>query len=383
MRIRRASLLAVVIFVALSLVDSGPVTCAETSSAPTDAGIRFVLMGLKDSRERLTSGVFRATGYLEQTVQEPVLRGEISIFCAFDFANGFLRFDRIEPGWVAPPREAKPPEGKIAKAPLVLRQLGGRFARNAKASVEWSEGARFAALRRVEEDPPASVRPFDVRLVGLVNWGTLENGKMWEFGFPKLQSRASGLVQESETLYRVSWVDEKETAKRDCWLDAAQGFSPVRYEQRLRAVKGLGHWGEPSEIGVATWIKINDAWVPKTLTQEQKYPRGFRRRELSFDWESVNQRVEPTLFTWQGMGLPNGTTVIDRRLGTTVTVATVGEDVFGPEELDAPERTALRMVLAAATLVGLAVLLGVAFWRACRTRAAFEEPPYKRDPPSP
>lgn len=347
--------------------DAGAMT-PEKPPAEAQQLARFVFAGLQDSRERLKSGVFRAAGYLEETTEEPRLKGEITVFGAFDFAHGLLRFDRLEPMRVVRRFKEDGRKGRKKQGSLELGQVGGRFVRTNNQSIEWHKDSRVAAIRPAREKAPGHIRPFDVRLVGLTNWGTLDAGETWESLFPELQRRVTAMVREGETFYRATWIYAEAGVKIDCWFDARQGFSPVRLEQRTRPVKNPGDWREASETGASTWAKVGEVWVPKTLSQETKSSGGSSRREISFQWENVNQGVENALFTWQGMGLPKGTQVIDRRLGRIVPVGIVGVDLLPARDgLQASGSRFGRIVGVVCTIAVLAIVLLLIYSRRRRT----------------
>lgn len=355
------------IFVGLSSAHNAKAVAHESRSAETERGVRFVFAALEDSREHLKSGIFRVTGYLEDQTQEPAVKGESTIFRAFDFGNGLLRFDRLEPVRVIDDSEARGVNRAGQARSRELAYVGGRFARSGDQSIEWTHGSPFAAIRPAQEKASTPVRPFDVRLVGLVNRFTLENGATWGTTVRALESRASAFARESTSLYRITWISTKSGVKIDRWFDATQGFAPVRYERRGRSVKTAGDWGKPREIGHASWTKVDDTWVPKTLTEEITYSTGSERRELAFHWEQVNGSVNRALFKWQGMGLPSGTQLFDRRLGPSIRLGTVGEDFLTAEDLKSNGARLARLVVAVCTVAVLVVLVIVVYWRWRRT----------------
>jgi hypothetical protein len=59
---------------------------------------------------------------------------------------------------------------------------------------------------------------------------------------------------------------------------------------------------------------VSGAWVPSTYhIQKQENAGLLLSYDLTFDWISDNQGVDPALLTAQGLDAPDGTTISDFR----------------------------------------------------------------------
>ncbi len=308
-------------------IASGVQPANSAPSFDTEGGklADFVVAGIKDSRDRLKSGVFRARGRLDESARsEYPVDGEIDIFCAFDFDKGALRFDRLEPTWWAPAKSSRA-AGEPQAAKLV--QDGGRLVHLRDRRVQWRVREKTAWIRGAQEKARSITRPFDIRVIGLMNWAGLDFGVSWQDTLRFVQSLPHHAAAETDSIYRLVLVDQENEARLALLLDAKKGFSAVRLEQWEGPANSTGDWGEPTEVGETSWAKKNGVWVPTAFYQEVRRPVR-KRRELSIEWESVNEPVDEALFTWQGMGLPEGTLVVDERLGKPIKVAAVGVREF-------------------------------------------------------
>jgi hypothetical protein len=356
-----------VILVMLLLTPAAPPADTPASLNPEAEEVTdFVLAGIKHARDKLRSGVFRAWGHLDESARpEYPLEGDIEIFCAFDFDNGFLRFDRLEPMWWAP---AASSGAKGASDAAKVVQDGGKFVALPDRCVQWRTREKMVWIRRAQEKPTSITRPFDIRVLGLTNWAGLDFGVSWQDALRYIQAPPHDALAETK-VYRLVRVDQENGSRFDFFLDGEKGFSPVRLEQRERPPNSTGDWGEPSEVDEVTWAQKNGLWVPTSFYQEVRRPVR-KRRELRIQWESVNEPVDEALFTWEGLGLPKGTLVVDERLGKPIKVAVVGvRDFPNSSNVGGGLWAWLRWFMVALT-VGI-IVLGA--WFGLRNR--FRRPP--------
>jgi len=283
----------------------------------------FVLSGLKDARDRLQSGMFVAHGHLDLTHRKlDPLEGPIEVFSAFDFRTQMFRFDRLEPIWLVPsPKERRAGDATSMK----VVQLGGKFVERPDRTIQWMGAEPWVWIRPANASPHGAIRPFDIRLIGLLNWGTVDRSVTWQRMLEILHRPVQDAVKETDSLYRLVFVYEKSGVRIDHLFDANLGFSPVRTEERQRARDATGPWPEPRELQEVSWIKKNNVWVPTSWYQEILSPLDPRRRELTFQWQAVNEPIEEQVFSWEGFRVPNGTEILEKRLGKVITVARVGD----------------------------------------------------------
>jgi hypothetical protein len=278
--------------------------CAERRTLAADAKAeelaRFAAAGFKAGRAQLKTGVFHATGTKELTHEVPPLKTAVKIYGAFDFEKGSLRFDRDQQIWERVPTE----DWKLVP-------FQGKFALVPDHSLQWTSDDKRTAFI----GPPKKrygIRPFDVRLVGISNWGGLnDTGTDWPVVDRVFAQKVVAGVIEKGSLYHVGWATPN--FRFDVWFDSKRDFVPVRYEQIIGAADAKGVWPAPAGIGEAKWTKIEGVWVPSWFKQELKLTKSHYRQELTLERESVNKPVPASLFTWQTLGLPAGTRVVDTR----------------------------------------------------------------------
>jgi hypothetical protein len=146
----------------------------------------------------------------------------------------------------------------------------------------------------------------------------------------------------------------------------------VRQELRIRDGERAGDW--PTEFGSRTlvnWTRVNEVWVPVSVLQES-FVGPPRRRELNFEWVSVNQQVDPSLFTLEGLGYPDNMELIDTRSGTAAGnpkggAGTAEDDALGVGQR--PVSALLRHVSAVVSRVLLAAAICYVAWRRWNRRA--------------
>jgi hypothetical protein len=181
----------------------------------------------------------------------------------------------------------------------------------------------------VRRDERSGGGVFDIRIVGLMNRGTMSSkGASWDDVIKRFDNPLHDAVVEEKTRYRLSWYFPKFKVRQDIVFDAEKEFVPVRFEQRL-GVDPEKPLPEPREIAVVTWRQIEGVWLPATLRQVDSSGDESNLRELTFHWESVNKKVKDQLFTWQGLELPRGTRVLDVRSGKPIELGVAsGEGSF-------------------------------------------------------
>ncbi len=88
---------------------------------------------------------------------------------------------------------------------------------------------------------------------------------------------------------------------------------------------------------------------------------GTDRRELAFEWESVNKPIPDELFQKEGLGLPGETFVIDHRLGRGIVIGRLdGKPTAFSNE---PPLSANRSrTWIGSAIIGLLLTIGLAGW---------------------
>ena len=236
-----------------SAIDGGQDTAKPQSD---EAVVRYLLVGMKDQRERLVSGVFRAYG--KRSVVQPDganLDGPVELFCAFDYAHSLLRFDRLEP--------VANEKGKLAP-----RQT--KFIHSPTKDFYWDED-QTKALFVVPKgsDGRNNGKPFDVRVLGLVYLNQLDKGITLSFACQRLldatPKNLTGVIHEANGIYRVSWKNK--FVEEKLWIDEKRGFSPIRFESR--------------SLGAIIQGKLDEAQISDVRLGLNRMANGFPRHFAS------------------------------------------------------------------------------------------------------
>lgn len=286
----------------------------------------YVITGFISHRENLRSGAFRAQGKVDQSAKAiyPV-HGDVKVFSTFDYERELFRFDRTEPVWV------RPEEGtseRIAQSEpringKVMLMLENRVVRTADEVMRWNETS--SGLTRVDRNdgqPERLSKPFDIRVVGFANWGTLDHDVPWKTIADYARRPVAEIDMESEGVYRVVWIDKDIRTRYVVWFDTAQGFAPIKYEQSILRSESPDKWSSPVESGTAAWTLIDGVWLPQSYSQEKRdvATNVLASRTLHFEWLSVNQAVDDDLFTVDGLAPEEASLVVNRTLGVPVAI---------------------------------------------------------------
>ena len=290
--------------------------CVVTTSAclpaqPPNQSAEFVLAGYQDGRERLRSGAYKCRG--TKVEDDPALgrlEGPVEISGAFDYDANRIRSDRKEPVRVRKPKSAAAPAGSWE-----IGYEGGTFIKTPQRTVRWLLIDQTAAVvGPATFEPPPQIAPLDIRILGTCTYGNIVNKTPFPEHVRYLGVAASGKVtRTSPTQQTLSWaekIDESELT-----FDEAAGFSPVRYEVRFLR-RGDNPRPEAFVFSTARWERRNGVWVPShVFVRDGGKPGRVTSYDLTFEWESVNERLPPEVFSVSGLDLPKGTPVVSNEAG--------------------------------------------------------------------
>lgn len=312
----------------------------------------FLFAAFKHSRERLRSGVFEATEVYEVTLPDGRLRKRtVAIFCAFDYENGLMRYDREVQtrGYGASTKYFRTP------------RQGALFTPDNKLLLLAESGEEARALAEEHR-----IAPLDPRIVGFTGLAELKAGWTLERLSTFYQSKAQleGAVKDANGQYRITLSHKLGSVSRlelHVWLDPANAHVPVRYDDRyfLPATKT---WSATNATSTTTWAQMGGAWVPKMVTAT----RGGRAPEkltLRLSWKSVNEPLPASLFNRNTFHLKEGTAVISTALGAgkPVVVEKIGPQA-GKQPGDLPEPATWRVVVLSISGVVVIVALALLTW---------------------
>jgi hypothetical protein len=279
------------------------------------AAATLVLAGHRDSRERLVSGAFRASGTRKFVSPKTDIdtEVEVTLFCAFDFGKGMLRFERTEP-----------PFNPKVKGVTV----GGRFLRTPKCVAQCLGSSNVVAISVPGTEPIGLISPFEIRGVGSLNLSELEHGSTFNDAFGTgtgflSDNKLADITRESEVIYRLGWDLADGHARRTIWFDSNAGYSPIRLEDS--SYDDLKRRKHPESVVEVSWRNESGAWVPETFQVEQYLgiARGLDNvsnltvYSFALVWETVNQEILPEVFDPEKLGddIPKTMFVVDHRLG--------------------------------------------------------------------
>jgi len=291
----------------------------------------FLIKGMDDQRQRLRSGIYRASGrFISDNPTLGRLDGPVTIYSAFDFNTDKLRFDRIEPireGKITAP-------GAGPRETWSKKTKGGALIRLPDRTISNLDGDMISRSGKLTIADESALKPLDIRAFGLFYWTDMANipSTTYPLWLQVLErQKPDEVVEERRGIWRVAWnFPEYGTLslRRILWLDQNSGFSPIRTELRYRSRSmPPDSWPAPKEESETTWIEAAGTWVPKTyrLSTDRGTPNA-QSYELSFDWEAVNREVPAKLFSIEDLRLPRGTLVVDTSLGSTIDVGSIGPD---------------------------------------------------------
>jgi len=340
--------------------------------------LRFLVAGMQNEREKLKSGVYTASGTLKRTDQQgSKVEGDCKFFCGFDNVARKVRFDSSEPRKVgmiindgkgqpdtlAGPPKQMPVEKKMARVPGQTASWQTPVLPEAPKTASGQPLVSQMPIFLDREDAQTAEEPIDVRAVGLLLWGDLHKYSLLQI-LPAYTSEEQGIDEIVEETDRpdvtriVATFGKKRDGLRKLWIDTRNGFTPIRLEVYRQTSQGWAkqpaHWSE------VKWANKSGVWVPMEWTLVAETPQYFDRYDLKFTWELVNEPPPERLFSYEDFGAPNGTRVVDQRLGPQTTVKVLGES---PPPL--PSRTTgsgrpLVVFLASAAILVIAV--GVLLW---------------------
>jgi hypothetical protein len=192
----------------------------------------------------------------------------------FDFDRGYLRFDGFEgtDHW--------------------------KFARNLAQSLIEVDDAGFMDAGPPDREMPAlQMRPFDIRLIGMMSIGEFEYRNKYEDcqHFLRKVAKLAESEAEKDGTIRMRWdylVGGKDKANETIWFDKNQGFSPTRMTVTVTVTNDRNIYVDTDTT--THWKSIGGVWVPTDCRIEM--PGAQHWYELAFKWQSVNEPPNGSLF---------------------------------------------------------------------------------------
>jgi hypothetical protein len=147
-------------------------------------------------------------------------------------------------------------------------------------------------------------------------------------------------IEKVGAIYHCSYgqlADVTATANFEVWLDTERGYSPIRFERRVRDNLDRSKWATPDVVNSSTWRLIDDVWVPESWRIEAWGPSFTSKEtcELAFEWEGVNKPINEGVFTSKGFGMKKGQFIAESIEGKVIVDEVVGG---GPRPINLTER---------------------------------------------
>lgn len=277
---------------------SATIACANSPSA--DA----LLDGLRENREKLTSGIFSTTGLRETLSREgrPGSAVRFRAYCAFDGSLRRFRYDEIFTDRRGPSET------------LGARSDSVKFIRLPDQSIHVVGQSPLS----IDIVPPernvrgGTVVPFDPRVLGLVSDVELKHGigrqgfaRSFESVYDAYANKfdLEDVAQEAESVHRITFrFGPSNEFRKTLWIDAASGFTPIRMELHRHGKDGQLN-DKPLVVTKAKWKEIAGVWVPVQSEMENLF--NNERMTVELTWEQVNGPVSDEVFTIAGLGVPD------------------------------------------------------------------------------
>ncbi|MGD9856865.1 MAG: hypothetical protein AB7U20_18105 [Planctomycetaceae bacterium] len=332
-----------------------------------------LLAGVRENGERLRSGIYSATGTLEHTpvrldkeaktaTPQPAAILEETIQAAFDHDQGKLYFSRLR-RHASGERSAKFSEWRHSR--LILRPEKSIlvFMNRPDGIAKVSIAAPVTPQAALKYFQPV----FDVRTLCLKGAEGLGDSFENTVGAYESVANSFRILGDRDDIIHLQGdfpVAESQYAERfEIWIDPRQGYQPIRYTVRVRENSESGKILEPNRTSETSWTQVKDVWVPKTVDLYSSAVRWDERLKLAITWESVNEPVPESWFTWEGLDLPEHSRVADTSIvdNVIVPVATVGKSMEEEVPLGVHEiggYGTVRWLLILVNIIAAGLLLG-------------------------
>ena len=323
-------------------------TVAAGGDSRPDEEVRFaefLLAGLRDSVDQVQSGRVRVEEVKVSSSKGEQSETRVEYSVAFDYPTGCIRFD-------------------TKRGPAT-----SRYSRNQSHSFYFDPSAGAVVKHHADHDFTLwQSRPFDLRILGPATQGEfgsrLTHEQLWAFLNGHKPARG---VRESAASSRVVFdyplAGGKLKGRRTLWISSAKGFVVERMEAEYLLPK-TDKWTLSCSSQV-DWKQTSGVWVPAKAVLRDR--GASSRTDLSFDWQSVNEPIDSSVFDVAGIEAPRGTSVWDLTLGNAVLDSVVGQS----ERIlyaEMPRPSPARLVIVLANVVFLMALFWF-IWHRSRRRA--------------
>lgn len=262
--------------------------------SPQDLEVRYRAI-LKTHHETVAKlkGVATANGRFENGGTQGA-RGEVTLYMAFDYSKGLLRFDRSEP-----------------VAGSETRTTGGRFVRTPEWMLLKQQNTDIASVETPTQTTPKWARVIDFRTLCLAHYGDLGIGTSVSDVYANYDKQIPVAIEDEGSLVKVTWY--LNLARRCVWFDKEKGYWPVRFtleEGNSVDANGKVLMLKGKEEFLVELAEKGGQFVPKAVTF--RFGELKQTETLKFDWKSVGQEVDGVVFSLEGMPKKEILFVVDR-----------------------------------------------------------------------
>jgi hypothetical protein len=295
----------------------------------------YVLAGIRENREKMKSGMFRASGHQSMPSSEAPF--ELKLYCAFDWPSGRLRFNGSRE---LPPNQSRQPKVREKKAvdeakePMkvenVVQKSGVVF--TPKEVIEFTgKTIRSFSPDQNEEVKGIKRRAFDIRALGMYGHVDFLEGIWFEDTWKRYKDRKPRDIQrDADGTWKINWEVKKPALLETLWLEETKGFSVTRHEIRGKDKVDKLKWAEPMITSHVTWTLYESVWVPKTFVLQTRVGvEKFMKFVFAIEWESLNTVIPDKVFTVDDFEISKRTAFLDMKTGHPIVVDVLNTEVKG------------------------------------------------------
>ncbi len=340
----------------LTLIGTGSANGETTAELQS-----FILAGMKTERHMVKTGIFDAKGrFSVSDPGQPEASGTLVVNGFFDAQAAKFRSDAIRPGRSIASGRAQ--WDAILRKVVVTPDL----------SLFYNEDFTRLEIHQpgIEniDSMPDTGGFIDIRGLGIDSFRQLFKNRTIDESFTSLEEMpATECVEEGKGVYRIAWITTPKDRRLTIWVDAENGFTPIRLQwQHAKVFGSVDEWLDPFETQEVGWRKVENVWVPTSYRAISHIPIPLRGRgdenppptrsfqyDLSINWKSVNNPLDDSLFQYEAMDLPVGTAIVDTRSGDRERLGVTGIDPGPPISLESRGRSPWLWILVAGNILFL------------------------------
>lgn len=304
------------------------VSVAQEAADHKDGARDFLLSGMRSEREKLVAGRTVIRGehlYRSKAIGE--CRVPVLFDIAFDYKSKLFRHCRSDYRPVN--TRLIGPEQYLAaenKTPFIKGRGTDKdcvdwIAIEDKASVVRTpmyDLHRRAESVQVTRLPPGSaqgvVDEWDMRCLGLLDFPSLVACSSFDETLDAYGNRLKCIAVNTDESKVSRLIMQFEGGEYEIWIDEEHGMTPIRISQYE-----TGKVRREMSSAVVGWKHMSNTWVPNSMrVWESDSNNTYQSFELLLEWLSVNEPLDPKLFTASGLVDAPGSVVADTTLGTMI-----------------------------------------------------------------